>query len=82
MDETTKHPTFSIGIDKCVYPIALLFFLKAIVLAFWITPLWDIPDEFAHFAYARDIALGKGIPLLGEAKIDADILIPAGIPRP
>jgi len=57
-----------------IWFLALFFFLKALLLAFWITPLWDIPDETGHFAYARDIGNGKGIPVLGIAKIDSDIL--------
>jgi len=54
--------------------ISLLFAMKAFYLAFWVTPLWDIPDETGHLAYVRDIAEGRGIPLLGTAKIDADIM--------
>jgi hypothetical protein len=54
--------------------ISVLFGLKALYLAFWVTPLWDIPDEIGHFAYVRDIAEGRGIPLLGEAEIGADII--------
>lgn len=36
--------------------------------------MWDIPDETGHFAYTRNIGSGQGIPLLGEAEIDVDIL--------
>lgn len=53
--------------------IALLFFCKALLLAFWITPLWEVPDETGHFAYARDLAEGKGLPVLGKAVIASDI---------
>ncbi|MDP2659665.1 MAG: glycosyltransferase family 39 protein [Dehalococcoidia bacterium] len=28
------------------------------------TPLWQSPDEPAHFNYVRDLALGKGFPVL------------------
>ncbi len=38
------------------------------------TPLWDIPDEFGHFSYIRDIAEGKGVPVHGRAKIGADVM--------
>lgn len=54
--------------------ISLLFLVKALLFSFYLTPLWDIPDEFAHFAYVRDIAQGRGIPLLGESEIQADII--------
>jgi len=54
--------------------LSLLFLVKALFLAFWVTPLWDVPDEIGHFSYVRDLAEGKGIPLLGEAKIGADVM--------
>jgi len=54
--------------------ISLLFLVKALLFSFHITPLWDIPDEIGHFAYARDIAQGRGIPLLGESEIQGDII--------
>ncbi len=53
--------------------VAFLFFIKASILALWIVPLWDIPDETGHFAYARDIASGNGVLPLGEAEISEDI---------
>ncbi|MDB4542867.1 glycosyltransferase family 39 protein [bacterium] len=64
--------------------LSLLFAVKALYLAFSITPLWDIPDETGHFAYVRDLADGNGIPLLGDSKIGADIesLAAAGRQRP
>jgi len=70
----TKGVNGSFCIDQCIYLLALLFFLKAIFLAFWITPLWDIPDETGHFAYTRNIGSLQGFPLLGEAEIEPDIL--------
>lgn len=57
-----------------IYFFAILFFIKALYLAFYVTPLWDIPDETGHFSYARGIAEGHGVALLGEAKIESDIL--------
>ena len=54
--------------------ISLLFAVKAFYLAFWVTPLLDIPDETGHFAYVRDIAQGRGVPLLGQAEIPSDIM--------
>lgn len=57
-----------------VYLFAFTFFAKAFFLAFWVTPLWDIQDETGHFSYARDIGMGKGIQLLGEARMGKDVL--------
>ena len=54
--------------------LALLFTLKALYLAFFVTPLWDIPDEIGHFSYARDLAEGRGVPVLGRAEIEADVM--------
>ncbi len=59
--------------NKWIWLIAIIFFIKALILSFWITPLWDIPDEPGHFAYARDIGSGKGIPVLGKSVIETDI---------
>lgn len=53
--------------------IALLFATKSLYLAFSVTPLWDIPDEAGHYAYVRDLAEGRGIPLLGISAIGDDI---------
>ncbi|RWQ25278.1 glycosyltransferase family 39 protein [Mesorhizobium sp.] len=63
----------SIKSDWPILALALLFTAKAFFLAFWITPLWDIPDEIGHYAYAEDIASGRGLPLLGTANISAEI---------
>ena len=54
--------------------LALLFTLKALYLAFFVTPLWDIPDEIGHFSYARDLAEGRGVPVLGRAEIRGDVM--------
>ncbi|MCX7107422.1 MAG: hypothetical protein NTV66_07570 [Methylococcales bacterium] len=54
--------------------ISLLFAVKAIYLSFWVTPLWDIPDEIGHFAYVQDLAESRGLPLLGKAKINLEIM--------
>jgi len=61
-------------IPKVIWIIALCFFIKTLILAFWITPLWDIPDEYAHYAYIEDIAKGKGIPVLGKSLISEEIV--------
>lgn len=65
------------GLKKESYPIlflAFLFTVKALYLAFYVTPLWDIPDETAHFSYVRDLAEGRGLPVLGNAWIMGDVM--------
>ncbi len=54
--------------------VALLFFFKAAALAFFVTPLWDIPDEVGHFAIIADLADGRGLPLPGRSVLPADVL--------
>jgi hypothetical protein len=49
--------------------LAGLFALKALYMAFYVTPPGDIPDESGHYAYARDIAKGDLFPLMGTATI-------------
>ncbi len=53
--------------------LAALFLLKAAALALFVTPLWDVPDEVGHFAYASDLADGRGIPPPGRAVISPEI---------
>lgn len=62
------------GVDWLPYLFALLFLAKALILAFWITPLWQTPDEKQHFHYAQDIAMGKGLPVIGRAPVDIDFV--------
>lgn len=38
------------------------------------TPLWQAPDEPAHFNYVRDVAEGKGLPVLQSGDYDADYM--------
>lgn len=52
-----------------MWGIALLFFLEAAALALFVTPLWDVPDEIAHFATISDLASGRGIPRPGSAVV-------------
>ncbi|MHA6689580.1 ArnT family glycosyltransferase [Devosia sp. A449] len=68
--------------DWPIICLAILFLIKATYLAFLVTPLWDVPDEIGHYAYAEDLAYGRGIPLLGEAKISSEINSNVfGVPR-
>jgi hypothetical protein len=54
--------------------IALIFLAKAVALAFWITPLWDIPDETGHYAIVADLAAGGRLPLPGRSFVPSDVL--------
>ncbi|MFO7570390.1 MAG: glycosyltransferase family 39 protein [Smithellaceae bacterium] len=54
--------------------VAVLFFCKALLLAFWVTPLWDVPDETGHFAYGRELMEKRAIPVLDQSVIDLDIM--------
>ena len=53
--------------------VAGLFLVKAVVLALWITPLWDVPDETGHYAIIADLAGGKGLPLPGRSVLPPDV---------
>ncbi len=52
--------------------IAFAFFVKFVVYALAVTPLWDIPDESGHYSYVHDIAQGE-LPLLGQARMDEQV---------
>jgi hypothetical protein len=54
--------------------IAILFFVKSLVLAFWITPLWDVPDETGHWVIVDDLAQGRGLPLPGRSVVPSDVV--------
>src|SRR5258706_5153228 len=53
---------------------AALFLVKAVVLAFWVTPLWDVPDETGHYAVVADLAEGRGLPLQGKSVLPSDVM--------
>ncbi|HEX7253507.1 MAG TPA: hypothetical protein VF376_11545, partial [Thermoanaerobaculia bacterium] len=54
--------------------IAALFLVKTVVLALFVTPLWDVPDEVGHYALIADIADGRGLPLPGRSVIPPDVI--------
>lgn len=54
--------------------VALAFLLKASVLALFVTPLWDVPDESGHLAYVLDLAEGRGAPVYGRTPLPPEIL--------
>lgn len=70
-----KYKTNKIfSIKHIKYLLVLVFIIKTMILAFFITPLWDIPDEPGHYAYIQDIVQGKGIPVLGKSFISEEIV--------
>ena len=54
--------------------VALLFLVKAVILGFWVTPLWDVPDETGHYAIVADLSEGKGLPLPGKSVVPPDVM--------
>jgi hypothetical protein len=58
---------------RCAWLLALLITVKAMYMAFFLTPPGDLPDESGHYSYVRDIAHGKFFPLLGEATIPRNL---------
>lgn len=61
---STKSPY-----HRWIWVIALALMVKAGMMAFFVTPPADIPDESGHYAYANDIANGVFFPILGKAEI-------------
>lgn len=53
--------------------IFVLFLIKFLLLSFFVTPLWDVPDEIGHYSYARDIAYDLKIPSSQSAIIKSDL---------
>jgi hypothetical protein len=51
--------------------IVVFFILKAATTGLFVVRPWDVPDEVGHFSYIKDLATGKGFPVLHETKIDA-----------
>lgn len=49
-----------------------LFFIKAVVFAWMVTPLWDTPDETGHYSYIESLADGQ-YPVLGVATMGRDV---------
>ena len=59
---------------RAIVWVAALFFVKTVVLALFVTPLWDVPDEVGHYALIADIADGRGLPLPGRSVIPPDVV--------
>ena len=54
--------------------VAILFVIKASLVAFLVTPVWDVPDEVGHFAYVMSLADQGKIPVPGESPLPEEIL--------
>ncbi len=52
--------------------VALLFLVKFVAYAWWVTPLWDVADESGHVSYVEDVARGT-LPVLGEARMGLEV---------
>lgn len=52
--------------------VALVFLVKFVAYAWWVTPLWDVADESGHFSYVEDVAHGV-FPVLGEARMGEEV---------
>ena len=53
---------------------SLLFLAKAALLALFVTPLWDVPDESGHYAIVQDLSDGRGLPLPGRSVLPENVL--------
>jgi hypothetical protein len=53
--------------------VFFLFLLKVSITCIWVVRPWDVPDEVGHFSYIKDLATGKGFPVLHESRIDKEI---------
>jgi hypothetical protein len=58
-----------------------MFALKALYMAFFLTPPSDIPDESGHYAYVRDIAGGEIFPRMQSALIPDNLWFDTGRPQ-
>ena len=57
-----------------MWAIAVLFFVKASILALAGTPLFDVPDEVGHLATVTDLVEGRGVPRSGRSTIPPDLV--------
>ena len=53
--------------------VVVFFVIKVVMTSIWFIRPWDIPDEVGHISYIKDLATGKGIPVLHETAIDDEI---------
>ena len=62
------------AVERAMAGVAILFFVKAALLALFVTPLWDVPDETGHYAIVQDLADGRGLPLPGRSFVGSDVM--------
>jgi hypothetical protein len=74
MTEPGSHRDRKRMIRRAMGVIAGVFLVKSVVLAFWVTPLWDVPDESGHYGIVADLAQGRGLPVPGATTLPADVL--------
>jgi hypothetical protein len=70
---TTAVPHSNSVLSPAIILLSLLMGCKVFYLAFFVTPLWHIPDETGHLSYVIQIASGGGVPVLGDAIISPEI---------
>jgi hypothetical protein len=61
------------ALRRAMLLVAALFLAKAVLLALFVTPLWDVPDETGHYAIVADLADGRGLPLPGRSVLPPDV---------
>ncbi|MDR7148313.1 hypothetical protein J2W49_000241 [Hydrogenophaga palleronii] len=79
-DPDTKRKKKSVTF-RWSWIFAVLLSLKALYMAFYVTPPGDIPDESGHYAYVRDIAAGEIFPLMHKAMIPNNLWMDTGEPQ-
>lgn len=52
--------------------VCFIFLVKFCVYAWWVTPLWEIPDESGHFSYVEDLRSGE-YPTIGESRMTSEV---------
>ncbi|HRY90883.1 MAG TPA: hypothetical protein P5229_00880 [Candidatus Gracilibacteria bacterium] len=63
MDRRIKKPFWGLGLIGLIIGI---FFIKELFWAY-LVPVWQAPDEPAHFGYLQSMYKQKDFPILGEA---------------
>lgn len=67
----TEHP--SAPALKLAIAISLLLLAKFAAMAWFVTPLWDIPDESGHYSSVDEVARGS-LPQLGKSQVSIEVV--------
>lgn len=59
---------------RAIGALALLFLIKTAILALFVTPLWEVPDEPGHYAYVLDLTEQRGFPVYGKTPLPAEVI--------